>query len=81
MNEEQDKVTPEKLQDADRNALELAKMHKQMASLNAEKALAQNQTAEINYKYVVLQLYMKYGLTQDDSIDEQGNIIKGGAKS
>lgn len=79
MSEEQVTST-EKLQDSDREALTLAKINKQMANLNAEKAVSQSQTAEINYKYVVLQLYMKYGLTQDDAINEDGTIVRGGAK-
>lgn len=65
------------LQESDRLALELAKMNKRLAAVNAEKALAQNETADVHYKYVVLQIYMKYGLGPNDSIDENGNIIKG----
>lgn len=67
----------EKLQEQDRMTLELAKMNKKMATLAAEKAIAQNETAEMQYKYVVLQLYMRYGLTAQDGIDENGNIIRG----
>ena len=65
------------LQEADKLALELAKMNRRLAAVNAEKALAQNETAELHYKYVVLQIYMKYGLSSSDSIDENGNVIKG----
>jgi regulator of replication initiation timing len=65
------------LQEADKLALELAKMNKRLAAVNAEKALAQNETADLHYKYVVLQIYMKYGLTPNDSIDENGNILRG----
>jgi len=71
-------VTP-RLQEIDRMALELAKANRKVALANAEKALAQNETSEIAYKYVVLQLYMKYGLTEVDAISEAGEIIKGGA--
>jgi len=70
----------EKLQEQDRLTLELAKMNKKMATLAAEKAIAQNETAEMQYKYVVLQLYMRYGLTAQDGIDENGNIIRGSSK-
>jgi hypothetical protein len=70
-----------KIQDTDRAILEVAKNNKRLALANAEKAIAQHETADINYKYVVLQLYMKYGLTAEDSIDENGNIIKGGAST
>jgi hypothetical protein len=70
----------DKLQDVDRMALELAKSKRLVALAQAEKALAQNETAELSYKYVVLQLYMKYGLTEADAIDENGAIIRGGAQ-
>jgi len=65
------------IQETDRLALELAKMNKRLAAVNAEKALAQNETADIHYKYVVLQVYMKYNLTPNDSIDDDGNILRG----
>jgi len=82
--EEKDTTTVEqvanpRLHEVDRMALELAKANRKTALANAEKALAQNETAELGYKYVVLQLYMKYGLTEVDAISEAGEIIKGGA--
>jgi uncharacterized protein YxjI len=73
---EEPKKDLSQLQEADKLALELAKMNKRLAAVNAEKALAQNETAEIHYKYVVLQIYMKYNLTPDDTIDEHGNIVR-----
>lgn len=73
---EQEKI---KLDDVDRMALEVAKANKKTALANAEKALAQNETAELAYKYIVLQIYMKYGLTDKDAISEMGDILKGGA--
>lgn len=74
-----DKPT-EKLEEVDRLALELSKANRKTALAQAEKALAQNETAELAYKYVVLQLYMKYGLTQADTINEAtGEITRGGA--
>ena len=72
-------ITNEKLQDVDQMALELAKSRRQVALAQAEKAIAQQETAEIGYRYVVLQLYMKYGLTEADAIDEKGTILRGGA--
>ena len=68
-----------KLGEVDRMALEVAKANRKTALANAEKALAQNETADLAYKYVVLQIYMKYGLTESDAISENGEIIKGGA--
>ena len=68
-----------KLQEADRLALELAKSKRQTALAEAKTALANNENAELAYKYVVLQLYMKYGLTERDAISEAGEILVGGA--
>lgn len=73
------KLLPEKLSEVDRLALELAKANKKIALTQAEKAIAQNETSELAYKYVVLQLYMKYGLTEVDAISEAGDILRGGA--
>ena len=67
----------DKLQEQDRVSLEFAKMNKKMATLMLEKAAAQNEAAEVSYKYLVLQIYMKYGLSPKDGIDENGNIIRG----
>lgn len=69
----------ERLMDIDRMALELAKSQRQTALAEAKTALAQNEKAELAYKYVVLQLYMKYGLTERDAISEAGEVIRGGA--
>lgn len=68
-----------RLMDVDRLALELAKQRRQTALAEAKTALAQNENAELAYKYVVLQLYMKYGLSDADAISESGEIIKNGA--
>lgn len=73
-------TTPvEKIAEVDRLALELAKANRKTALAQAEKALAQNETADLSYKYVVLQIYMKYGLTEADALDESGTILRGGA--
>ncbi len=69
----------ESLVEVDRLALELAKANRKTALANAEKALAQNETAELAYKYVVLQICMKYGLTEADLLNEDGSIVRGGA--
>ena len=81
MSEEQVTEQNQKLSEQDRLVLEMAKLNKKLAIANAEKAISQNETADIHYKYVVLQVYMKYGLSNDDAIDDQYNIIKGGAKT
>ena len=70
---------PEKLADVDKLTLELSRQQRQTALAEARTALAQNEKAELAYKYVVLQLYMKYGLTDADAISEAGDIVRGGA--
>ena len=72
-------VMTERLAEVDRMALELAKSKRQTALAEAKTALANNDNAELSYKYIVLQLYMKYGLTEADAISEAGEIIRGGA--
>lgn len=69
----------ERLQEVDRLALELAKSRRQTALAEAKTALANNETAELSYKYVVLQIYMKYGLNEKDAISEAGEVLRGGA--
>lgn len=68
-----------KLLDVDKLQLDLAKSNRKTALANAQKALAENEVAELNYKYLVLQIYMRYGLTEADAISEDGQIVKGGA--
>lgn len=72
-------AAPPRLTDMDRMALELARQQRLTALADARAAIAQNEKAELAYKYVVLQLYMKYGLTDADAISENGEIIKNGA--
>lgn len=69
----------EKMAEQDRMALELAKSKRETALAQAKEALAKNETADLAYKYVVLQLYMKYGLNANDAISENGDIVRGGA--
>ena len=71
----------EKISDLDKMTIELAKANKRAALANAEKAIAQNDNADLAYKYLVLQLYMKYNMTEADIINEQGEIVRGGALS
>jgi hypothetical protein len=70
----------ETLSDIDRMALELEKLRRQSALSEAGKAVAQSQVADLTYKYFVLQLFMKYNLSSNDTISEDGKIIRGGAK-
>lgn len=70
---------PEKMADVDRLSLDLAKANRKTALAEAQTALAKNDNAELAYKYVILQIYMKYGLTEVDAITEAGEILRGGA--
>lgn len=76
MEDNQPAETLTKLSDLDRLALELAKAKKETATAEARAALANNEKADLAYKYVILQLYMKYGLTEVDGISEDGTLIK-----
>jgi|EndMetStandDraft_3_1072993.scaffolds.fasta_scaffold320571_2 hypothetical protein len=72
-------VPSEKIADVDRMALELAKSQRAVALAEAKTALANNDKAELAYKYVVLQIYMKYGMNANDALNENGDIVRGGA--
>lgn len=70
----------EKMSEVDKLSLDLARTKRQTALAEAKTALANNEKAELEYKYLVLQIYMKYGLTADDAIGENGDIVRGGAR-
>ncbi len=70
----------EKLSDVDKLTLELIKSKRQTALAEAKTALANNENAELSYKLLVLQLYMKYQLSENDAIAENGVIMRGGAQ-
>jgi hypothetical protein len=70
---------PQRLTEEDRMKLELAKADKKIALANAEKAIAQNDLADMKYRNFILELYVRYGLSTSDAIDENGNILKNGA--
>lgn len=69
----------EQMAESDVVVLQLAKARQETIVAQAKEALAKAETAEVSYKYVVLQLYMKYGLTAADAITENGGIVRGGA--
>jgi len=70
---------PEKLSEVDQLNLALSRAKRQIALAEAKTALANNENAELSYKYLVLQIYMKNGLTQNDAISEAGDIVRNGA--
>jgi len=63
----------------DVSLLELAKARKETAAAQAREAAARSEVSEISYRYLVLQVYLKYGLNQTDALSEDGTIIRGGA--
>jgi hypothetical protein len=71
----------EKISEEDRLNLELAKANRKVALANAEKALAQNESSETNYRYIVLQIFMKYGMNPGaDLLHEDGTVKRGGVQ-
>lgn len=68
-----------KLLDVDRLALDLAKERRVSAQSEVKLAQSKGETAELAFRYVVLQLYMKYGLSSSDALNENGDIVIGGA--
>jgi hypothetical protein len=72
-------VPAPKLADEDKAALDLAKSRKETAAAVAREATAKGETAELAFRYVVLQLYMKYGLSTNDALSDNGDILIGGA--
>ena len=76
--EDKEKAAQPQLSEVDKVSLNQILMNRKMSLLQAEKVLAQHELSEMTYKYSILQLYMKYGLTANDNIDENGNIILGG---
>ena len=68
-----------RLSDVDKMALDLAKERRVTAQSEVKLAQAKGENAELSFRYVVLQLYMKYGLTNQDALAEDGTIVLGGA--
>lgn len=62
------------ISEKDMSDIKLAEANMKLASLTAEKALSDKKAAEAEYKYNVLTLYMKYGLTAADAVDANGVI-------
>jgi hypothetical protein len=78
---ESEVVPVEKLSDEDKRLLELNEANRRIARAEMAAATARSESIETQYKYLVLQLFVKYNLTSEDSINEAGVIIRGGAKS
>ncbi len=72
-------VPTERIVEVDKMALELAKCKREVALAEAKTALANNEKADLAYRYVVLQIYLKYGMNEKDALNENGEIVRGGA--
>ena len=64
----------EKLIDADKMTLDISKMKRELALANAKTAIAQSESAELTYNNIVLQLAIKYKLSDGDVINDNGEI-------
>jgi GAF domain-containing protein len=52
-----------------------SKNNKQAALARAQLAVEQSKSADLAYEYHVLQIYRKYGLSDQDTIDENWNVV------
>ncbi len=66
----------EQLSETDQHALTIAIMNRKVALAEAEKTLAKHELAEMSYKYLIAQFYVKYGLKTTDSFTETGEIMR-----
>lgn len=79
-NSEQPVVTEqapvERISDADMLALERANTKRQLALKDAKTATLEAEYAELNYKNLVMQLFLKHGLSQEDAIQPDGTLVR-----
>lgn len=66
----------EKITDQEKLLIENLKQKRLLATTNAEKAVAQAEIAELQYRNFVLQLFNKYNLKDTDVIHDDGSIVK-----
>jgi TnpA family transposase len=66
----------ERLEDADKAALDLVKAKRETAISNAKLAESQKETAELVYNNLVLRLALKYHLSDGDILSEDGAITR-----
>jgi hypothetical protein len=64
----------ERLVDADKSVLDLAKARRETALEKAKTALAQSEVSELAYNNVILQLAIRYHLVDGDIINDDGSI-------
>lgn len=64
----------DRISEVDRMSINLMELSRKLAFALAEKAAAEAQLEEFKYKNTVLQIYLKYGLSSNNVIDEKGNV-------
>lgn len=64
----------ERLTDADKTLLDMAKVKRELGIEKAKSALAQSEAAELSYNNTILQLAIKYHLIDGDVIADDGTI-------
>lgn len=74
MNNKKDS-TVNQLSDLDKMHINLSNMNRKLVAANAEKALLQNENAELSHKLLMAELYLKYGRSPSDKINENGDFI------
>lgn len=67
-------MSEKKVSEADRLSIDVMLLQKKLAEVLAEKSAVEAQLADFKYKNHVLQVYVKYGLTLTDTIDEKGCV-------
>lgn len=64
-----------KLNDEALKAISNAKSRAILVAAQADKAVAEAKVAELEYRSVIQQAFIKYGLSLNDTIDERTGII------
>ena len=64
----------ETISDKDQVVFNKVKMQQDLAMAYVEKALAQHEAAKLAYNNIILQLTIKYNLSQEDALTEDGAI-------
>jgi hypothetical protein len=64
-----------KISSEDKAVLDSLRQKRDTAMLAAQLELSKSENAELSYKYVILQIYMKYHLSPNDTINENGEIL------
>lgn len=71
-------MSKEFISDLDKATIEIARINQRLTKALMEKSYAEKEYSDLSYKFLVLQLYMKYNLTEKDSISEHGEITRSG---